>query len=112
LVVSVIGIVIGIVVADSSIKKLLSLSSAMSAVDCVHGCSSLAVEAMAGGSHLSMFAVLLVVSVIVVVSCIVSIVVVIGSIFQKVFWSCIKLAWMLAFSALKSMHCGGGVMGR
>jgi len=60
--------------------------------------------------------VVLVFLVIVVVGCIVgcsiSISIVVGIIIWEVVVSHIKPAWMLAFSASKSMHCGGGVMGR
>jgi len=105
-VVLVIVIVIGV---HSSRKKSSSLSSTALAVDCISGCGSWEVEAMAGGSHHSIFAV---VSVIIIIGCVIGISVVIGIIVQKVVVLHIKLTWMLAFSALKSMHCGGGVMGR
>jgi len=48
---------------------------------------------------------------IVVIGCVVIIGVVLG-IVRKFVVSQIKPARMLAFSASRSMHCGGGVMGR
>jgi len=64
---------------------------------------------VAGGSHRSVFAV---VSVVIVVCFVVGLVVVTGFIVRKVISSRIKPARMLAFSASKSMRCGGGVVGR
>ena len=58
-----------------------------------------------------LFAFVSVVSVVVVVSCVVGIGVVVGIIFRRFVVSCIKPARMLACSATRSMHCGGGVMG-
>jgi len=50
--------------------------------------------------------------VVIVIGCLIGIGIVAGIIIWKVVVSCSKLAWMLAFSTLKSMCCGGGVMGR
>jgi len=107
LVVTAFGIVV--VIVGSIIKRSSSSLSATLAVDCISGCGSWEVEAMAKGSHRSIFAV---VSVVVVVGCVVGIGVVVGIIVRPVVASRIKLARMLAFSASKSMRCGGGVMGR
>jgi len=57
------------------------------------------------------FAFVAVVSVVVVVVCVVGIGVVVSIIFRRFVVSCSKPARMLACSATRSMHCGGGVMG-
>jgi len=50
--------------------------------------------------------------VVIVVCCIIIICIVIGIIIWRVVVACSNFAWKLAFSASKSMCCGGGVMGR
>ncbi len=58
----------------------------------------------------SVFSGFIVVGCIVVIGCVVGIGVVVGIIIRRVV-SCSKPARMLAFSAAKSIHCSGGVMG-
>jgi len=110
LVFTVIGIIVGVAMDDSSIKKMLASASSMLAVDFIRSCGSLAVEARARGSRLIMFTVVSVFSFVIVIGCIVSIVIVVCCIFWRLVWSCIKLTWILAFSASKLMHCGCGVL--
>ncbi len=115
-VISVVSVVC-IVVVSSGIKKSSSSSSAASAIHCVSGCG-FSWEGMDVGSRLS--SVVVVISVVVVVGCVVGIggvvdiggVGVVGIVVRKVAVSRSKPARMLAFSASKSMRCGGGVMGR
>jgi len=97
----VVGIVICKVVSRTKPERMLAFS-ASKLMHC------------GGGGMGILLSVVLVFSGIVVGGCIVfiSCVVIIGSV-VSIIWmvSHIKPAWMLAFSASKSMHCGGGGMG-